>query len=358
MHNALVEFIDTVKAERDRIQGFDEATTKQYIIQQVLHILGWDIFRELVPEYPVRDGRVDFALRVDDTSYIFLEAKRVGAELEDVQEQLLRYAFQEGVKLGVLTNGGSWWLYLPLAEGSWSQRRFFAVDLLEQPSTLAAENLIRFLAKSRVMTGEAVHSAEEYRQSRQRQAILESTMPVAWNKIVSTPEELLLDLLIETTESLSGYRADYEMAERFLARYREQFHVPEPRDARRLGVVQTAQPQQRKQTATEFTGTRPTSFALFGTHHPVSTWKEVLFRICDLLYEQDTQLFLASALSLQGRKRPYFSYNPEELRGPEEFRQTGLYVETHQSASSIVMRCRSLIALFGYDPDDLTIETA
>lgn len=76
MLTSLRSFIDQVKNERDRIQGFDEATTRQHIVQRILHILGWDIFDELIPEYQIENGRVDFAVQVDAISYVFLEVKR------------------------------------------------------------------------------------------------------------------------------------------------------------------------------------------------------------------------------------------------------------------------------------------
>ena len=65
---------------------------------------------------------------------MFIEVKRARVNLEDHQQQLLEYCFQEGVRLAVLTNGRTWWLYLPLQAGSWEQRRFLTIDLESQTS--------------------------------------------------------------------------------------------------------------------------------------------------------------------------------------------------------------------------------
>jgi hypothetical protein len=358
MRAELIEFVDAIKADRDRLPGFDEAATKQFIVQRLLHLLGWDIFNELVPEYQVGGGRVDFAVQREGVNRIFIEVKRIGIDLEEVQDQLLRYAFQEGVRLGALTNGVAWWLYLPLLEGSWEQRRFFAIDLLQQDTNSVADNFIRFLESDRVVSGEAITSAEEYSRSRQRQAILEKTMPLAWNKIVSEPDELLLDLLIETAESLSGYRAEQEMAATFMSRHAKQLLVPEPRD--RVGLPSITPPTRpAKQTRiikpADFTGTKPKSFRWAGASYEVGSWKDFLFRISDLLYQEDPDRFYEVSLSLKGRKRPYFALNPEDLRIPKELGQTGILVETNISAQSVVAVCRSLLALFDYNPDDLII---
>lgn len=93
MRTALAEFIDAVKADRDRIQAFDEAKTVQYIVLRILSMLGWDIFEEVIPEWTVLGGKVDLAVQRNGANRIFIEAKRVGADLETHQDQLLRYAF-------------------------------------------------------------------------------------------------------------------------------------------------------------------------------------------------------------------------------------------------------------------------
>ena len=69
-------------------------------------------------------GNVDFALRHRGVNKVFIEVKKVGAKFEAHQEQLLNYSFNYGVKLATLTNGLTWWFYLPLQEGRWEQRRF------------------------------------------------------------------------------------------------------------------------------------------------------------------------------------------------------------------------------------------
>lgn len=131
MRSPLIDFVDGIKAARDRLQTVDEATTKQYLVLQLLHLLGWNIFNELIPEYPVEDGRVDYAIQRDGINYLFIEVKRVGTDLQNDQEQLLRYAFHGGLKLSVLTNGTAWWLYLPLSEG----RQLQVENQLHFPST-------------------------------------------------------------------------------------------------------------------------------------------------------------------------------------------------------------------------------
>ena len=105
----------------------DESSTKQGVVLNLLRLAGWDTFdvSQVVPEYRVGNRRVDYVLLPSSPNAVFIEVKRPGENLERHQQQLLEYCFQEGVKMAVLTNGRTWWLYLPLQAGSWEQRRCF-----------------------------------------------------------------------------------------------------------------------------------------------------------------------------------------------------------------------------------------
>ena len=135
-------------------QSVEEATRQAAVIP-VLDSLGWDWrdLDEVAPEYVVRGGRVDYCLRAGARTLVLVEVKRTGTDLDAHQEQLLRYAFEEGAPLGVLTDGLVWWLYLPTEAGSWEQRKFFTIDFRRQPPDVAARSLSRFLTKSAVVGG-------------------------------------------------------------------------------------------------------------------------------------------------------------------------------------------------------------
>ena len=61
-------------------------------------------------------------------------------------------------------------------------------------------------------------------------------------------------------------------------------------------------------------------------------------------------------LSLMGRKRPYFTRNPHELREPAGLEGTDIYVEVNLSANKTVSLVADVLSLFGYTRDDVTIE--
>ncbi len=73
---------------------------------------------------------------------------------------MVYYSFQQGVKLAILTNGVTWWFYLPSEEGGWEQRKFFTVDLLEQSIEDAAEKFESLLTRNSIETGIAYQNAK------------------------------------------------------------------------------------------------------------------------------------------------------------------------------------------------------
>src|SRR5258708_766582 len=190
MHERIVQAIEEIKANRS-LFALDEASIKLSVVQRLLSILGWNLFDpdEVIPEYSIESKRVDYSLRINGRNKAFVEVKRPSEDLEVHQEQLLAYAFKEGVKLAVLTNGPTWWFYLPLAEGSWEQRRFYAADFREQESTSIAERLEQILSKSSVNSGTAATHAEDLYKGRQKEGILQDALPKAWQKLITDPDD-------------------------------------------------------------------------------------------------------------------------------------------------------------------------
>lgn len=158
------QLTQTIKdiVNKNNLHLYDESATKQAIILKLLNILDWDIFNreEVYPEYGNSGKKVDYALRFKNFNQIFIEAKRVNEDLDGHQEQLLKYSFEEGVKLAILSNGLSWWFYLPLVEGRWEDRKFYTIDLKYQQHDLIADKFIEFLSKENVLQSKAIEKAK------------------------------------------------------------------------------------------------------------------------------------------------------------------------------------------------------
>ena len=202
------------------LRSLDESATKQGLVLRLLYLAGWNTFdvSEVVPEYTVGNRRVDFALRPGTANAVFIEVKRPGENLESHQQQLLEYCFQEGTELATLTNGRTWWLYLPLQRGNWDQRRFLTIDLESQDPAIIEQRFMEYLSQEKVISGRAVSDAENSVRSQQRAEIIDKTIIEAWNQIVETPDEILVDLISETTERICGMKPEPELVKQFLSR--------------------------------------------------------------------------------------------------------------------------------------------
>lgn len=213
----------------------DEAATKQGVVLKLLYLAGWNTFdvSEVKPEYTVKNRRVDYALKPGTANAAFIEVKRPGENLENHQQQLLEYCFQEGVQLAALTNGQTWWLYLPLRQGNWEQRRFLTIDLESQEPAIVERRFMGYLSREKVISGQAVTEAEEFLRSQQRVEITNKTIIEAWNQIVETPDDILVDLLSEITERICGFKPESALVERFLSRHVHALKTVRDGDGRR-----------------------------------------------------------------------------------------------------------------------------
>jgi len=347
MESRLKDLIQEIKSN-DGVYNYDEATTKQTIILRLFSSLGWDIFNpdEVKPEYSMAGKRVDYALRISSQNKIFIEVKQIREDLEKHQEQLLKYSFQEGVKLAILTNGITWWFYLPLNEGGWEQRRFYTIDILEQSPQDVSRRFIQFLAKENIASGGAITDAEDFYRSQQRKKIVKETVPKAWYRIISEPDDLLVDLVVETAEKLCGFRPD----EDYVKAYIRQFLSPSAESTLKLPKPPEIIVKPPPIVGPGFTGRKPYQISLLGVKRTVRSWKEVIQEVCDILYEQrpaDIERFL--------KLDKYFSRNRRQFHSPSEIASTGIFVETNRSADAIMRMCWRTIGLFGHQENDLEV---
>lgn len=354
MNGDLYAAIKNIKNNRT-LGGVDEASIKAGVVMRLINCLGWNPFDidEVTPEYSIGSKRVDYSLRLAGINKCFIEIKRLTESLEKHQEQLLGYAFQEGVKLGVLTNGGTWWLYLPLHEGNWEQRRFYSVDLFQQEPDDVAEKLDRFLSKKNIMSGEAIKAAEKIFKGQQKNNILKESIPKAWHKIITDPDDLLVELIIETTEKLSGFHPDIHDIEEFLVKVPgvENVHNTVESKTEKITRVPTTITNENPDN---YINKKPQYFIFLEEKYFPKSWQEILMTVSNELYIKHSESF-EKCLSLRGTKMAYFSKDPNELSYPKQIANSEFYAEVKLNSNSIINRCRDLMSLFGYTDEQLKI---
>ncbi|MBI5747484.1 MAG: type I restriction enzyme HsdR N-terminal domain-containing protein [Nitrospinae bacterium] len=212
----LISTVEIIKSKT--VEQFDETAIKQTVILQLLADLGWNIFDrdEVFPEYTIEGKRVDYSLRNNNTNKVFIEAKKPEENLEKHQEQLLNYSFKEGVQLAILTNGVTWWFYLPLQKGAWTNRKFYTIDFKSQNEGEISEKLIQFLSKENILSDKSIRIAEETLKSKNRQGEIENSLPVVWKNLLNKPTPEFIRLLADETEKHCGFRPTDDFVVTFL----------------------------------------------------------------------------------------------------------------------------------------------
>src|SRR5690242_16203950 len=114
---AIDEIRDRIRMTLDDGVLASEEDTKRAFITPLIEALGWDIrlLSEVRNEYRYKpqDNPADYALFLNRTPCLFVEAKALGITLDDRKwiVQAINYANAAGVDWCVLTNGDEWRIY-------------------------------------------------------------------------------------------------------------------------------------------------------------------------------------------------------------------------------------------------------
>jgi predicted type IV restriction endonuclease len=353
-NETVAQAISDIRKTFPNMDGLDnEEDVKQFVIERILNSLGWNLFDpgEIKREFRVGADRPDYILNPGLPTAAFIEAKKVTVNLENHQRQLLNYCFQQAVNLAVLTNGRTWWLYLPRYEGRaeegrhWSKKRFSEIDITSGGPAKVQREFERFLAKERVASGEAVESAKVKIDEGDSEEVVQKGMIDSWNNTVTTPSEDLIKLLTESTTGLCGVRPTKQKVKEFFQNHRPRFKVSD-----------FGPPQQKPPTngGTRRQNGKP-SFTFNGTPGSARTWKLLLVEFCKLIYVEKQDEF-DQIMNVQGRKTMYFSRNPDDLSGPEPIGDSGIFAATAPLSNlGVKQRCQMVSKEFGYTEDFLKI---
>ncbi len=132
----LDSLINKISKSREYIQT--EEATKMAFIAPFLNILGYDVFDPtiVVPEFVADIGskkgeKVDYAIMDNGKPFILIEAKSVNENLDNHNNQLVRYFTVTDAKFGILTNGIEYRFFSDLDEKNrMDSTPFMVIDML------------------------------------------------------------------------------------------------------------------------------------------------------------------------------------------------------------------------------------
>lgn len=227
----------------------NEAQVKQSVIVPILRALDWDDSDpdEVVPEFSVDNGRVDYALlRHGGGPLVFIEAKGLGGVDIKGEEQVFRYAVNRGVPFLILTDGNLWDFYLSMAAGEPPDRQFYRVELTnEEKIPEYVESLEMYLRKNRVVSEEARLHAEHRLKSNRERGEARKAIPSVWRNLLETPDDMLRDLLAEEVARECGTRPKLEDVEAFLKGFSSEAVQPPPRSRLLRSTSASTAPRRR-----------------------------------------------------------------------------------------------------------------
>ena len=359
-------------ANDKNLAGSPEQATREVAVLPVLECLGWEIFdaSEVVREFSAGDGKVDYCLKTGQKNHILIEVKRAGTPLDGHQKQLLEYSFEGSAPLAVLTDGLVWWLYISKGEANWKDRRFLIVNFSKQTKVEASRELMRFLNKEEVKNGNAVKEAQKEFDKLQQEKHAIGEIPKAWERLVSEPEELLVDLLREKVTELSGFEPSNEQVIDFLKGLVSQ----QDADSQNLlsknkkkmpgsSKIVKEDPNEMRQhkrvkvssaniANIDVAGRKPKAFWLNEVRHEVRDWIKIVVRICGQKAEEVGDNFGECVINIKGRTGVlYFSEDRDKVAEPQRIPNSNFFVSKRFNANRALDLAIKVIEAF-YDSSD------
>ena len=343
---------ETLRKIRSAPVPNNEETAKFQILAPVLNGLGWDPFgQEVLYEHAVGGkggGRVDIALDGPDHIVALIEAKAPGQDLTKHVDQVIRYAFHQGVDICALTTGLEWWLYLPMEKGPPDKRLFATLQIRKDRMEQLADDLTTFLGRQNLLSGQARRKAKQVLKARHLADHMNTELPKVWKSMLAGPDDDLVELVRQRAYEKLDLRPDQQQVAAVLA------GSPVPTVVLSEQFTPTPEPTPQKPAPKPTPSTKPTGIRLWGDRYEVKLWKDVVPLVAGALHRRHATVF-DRVLTLRGTKRPYASYNPADLYRPGQAGSSGIYLETHGSSAAVKKRAAKLLELFGHPASDLEI---
>jgi predicted type IV restriction endonuclease len=191
----------------------DEQNTRSRLIDPFIkNVLGWDFYStEVEMEYSVQMGsskkKVDYALFVDGSPALFVEAKGCDTTITDAHaDQLRSYMRQEWVDWGLLTNGKTFLVFRLKKDGANPDvERLGESDLAD---LTANDWMLAALSKDSIQSGASTEIYQRVERRRQAISTLSEEKDDIAESIRETVVERVGEVVSQPVESLSKTLVD------------------------------------------------------------------------------------------------------------------------------------------------------
>ena len=342
---------ETIRKVRGHFEGDQirvEADVRSYALSPLLRDLGWNPEDpgSVKREYPVTGGKsyfFDYALLAADGSVTFvIEAKAPGKLDAGAGDQLLVYTARTETRLGLATDGEIWSFYLPLAGGSWEQRLVRTVNLRDDTAESVGNVLWRYLARDRVLAGQALEAASGDLVRRRLHRIIET----GWSDLLDGPKDKLVKAIAASAKAAATRRGGEAPTGRALnkevrAFIQHGFCFPDKAGA--AVVAATARrvagpPAQPSRAAVPPKAKRGVSWTLRGETRTAKNPTDLYVAVIRQLYElrRNASFYQQLQEKIRGHKLAQIAQSPEKTGAPKYARRLpgGWHINTKLSTAA------------------------
>ena len=198
--------INKIKQYFDTGAYDSEELVRSHICYPVLRELDWDTESpvHLIPEYNVRNLRVDIALcHSPREPVIFIEIKAPGKCSPQGQEQVFEYAARQGgIPMIIFTDGDEWHFYNSYGTGTYDSKRVKSIRLTKDNLVECMECFSRYLQYGQVKSEHAFDNLRRDHDQVRSANKAKSKIPEAWGQLVDE-EDFLIEMIIEKVKEIS-----------------------------------------------------------------------------------------------------------------------------------------------------------
>jgi len=341
------EILFKIKKKLERLgdKSIGETQTKESLINPLISALGWDVtdFDEVKLEYKhIRKATpVDYALLIEMTPKLYIEAKQLGANLDDYKwiAQILTYSTMAGVKWSILTDGNHYKLYNTTAEAKLEEKLFYEwrIKDLTETNIDKVVNFLNLLTKEKFEDDEIELAWQNHFEVTKVRKTLK--------KLIEDKDESLLNLIRKKTKLT---RATIVNSLNKLKVKIDGTHVPD---------VSMVSPEP-KTVKKGFTGKIPEKAVFLNDTFEVKTWKDLLVTVAEILIKQKPDVFNNLPDSQTMRTvfgGTFLTRDKNLLRIPHQL-SNGLFLEINLDANTIVRVIKKRLLLgTGYKETDIKI---
>jgi len=333
--------VDRIKKHRSFYEQ-NEMAIRDQIINPILKSLGWNPENpeEVQPNIFTQEGVPDYTLIKNGKKVLFIEAKKLSVDVEqkEVIRQMANYCFGEGMKYGVLTNGGIWILFRAFKEGTTMAERIVWKTDIESDELIATTSRLDTVSK------ENVGNIENLIKKLQ---ILDEI----WQSFVEEPEEMIRGLIPVFDKLINEGYADYK------------FESSEIEDFLKERIRELITPMEESRVVPFepqlWDGTRPRKIRIGTDTFEIRKSYEILINTAEWLIRKG-KLKKSDCPVAIGHKRHLINTESkhrygDSCRAPKRL-SNGTYIETHNSTAGCINNARRLLEKFGYREDMLHVQ--